>query len=124
MSPTVNDLKDSKFLKKEDVDPAVLVTIAGWDKVNVAMESQAEELKYVLTFQELPKPLVLNITNGMSIQDIAGTDDFDEWVGKKIVLFNDPNVSFAGKRTGGIRVRAPQQNTIQATGSETTPWNT
>lgn len=104
--PTVNDLKSSKFLTKQDVEPDVLVTIKSWSKMDVSMETQAEEMKFVLNFKELDKPLVLNMTNGLLIADIAGSEDFDHWVGKQIVLYNDETVMFAGKRTGGIRVRA------------------
>jgi hypothetical protein len=30
------------------------------------------------------------------------------WVGSKIVLYNDSNVTFGGKLVGGIRVRTPR----------------
>lgn len=106
--PKVSDLKQSKYLTKEDVAPAILVTITSYDYVNVALESQAPEMKYVLLFKEADKPLVLNQTNGQLIAIITGTDDFDGWIGRKIVLYNDPTISFAGKVTGGIRVRAPK----------------
>lgn len=114
--PNVNDLKSSKFLTKNDVEPAVLVTIKSYEEMNVAMESQAPENKWCLYFNELDKPLVLNMTNGMLIAAITGTEDFDGWIGKQIVLYNDKTVSFAGKITGGIRVRAarnqPQSSNI------------
>lgn len=108
MSPNVDDLKTSKFLTKHDVEPPILVTIKNWDKVNVAMENQAPEMRYVLNFLEVEKPLVLNMTNGLTIKVIAKSGDFDHFIGKKIVLFNDKTVMFAGKLTGGIRVRAPK----------------
>lgn len=103
--PRVSDLKNSKFLTKNDVEPDVLVTIDKYDEVNVAMESQAPELKWVLYFKELDKPLVLNNTNGQLIEVFTGTDDFDGWIGKQVILYNDKTVSFAGKITGGIRVK-------------------
>lgn len=104
--PNVNDLKSSKFLTKNDVEPDVLVTIKSYELTNVAMETQAPEEKYVLYFEELEKPLVLNMTNGMLLAAITGSEDFDHWLGQKIVLWNDKTVSFAGKITGGIRIRA------------------
>jgi hypothetical protein len=39
---------------------------------------------------------------------VFNSEDTDDWTGKKIVLYNDPNVSYAGKIIGGIRVRAPK----------------
>ncbi len=106
--PNVNDLKQSKYLKQQDVGTGVLVTIDRYEEVNVAQEGQSPELKWVLFFKELEKPMVLNSTNGQLIERITGSGDFDDWIGKVVVLYNDPNVSFAGRVTGGIRVRAPK----------------
>jgi hypothetical protein len=85
-----------------------LVTILSWSQENVAKEGADPEMKYVLNFNEIEKPMVLNTTNGQSIEDITGSDDLDDWAGKQIVLFNDPTIFFGGQRTGGIRVRAPR----------------
>lgn len=106
--PNVNDLKTSKFLTKNDVTPDVLVTFSGYEQINVAMENQPEELKYTFSFAELPKPLVMNSTNGQLAEMILGSGDFDDWIGKKVVLYNDPTISFGGRLTGGIRIRAPK----------------
>lgn len=106
--PTVNDLKQSKFMTKGDVIPPVLATIRGYEQVNVALPGAEPEMKWALQFDELDKPLVLNSTNGQIIAAITGSDDFDGWIGKKIVLYNDPNISYAGRVTGGIRCRAPR----------------
>ncbi len=104
----VSDLKTSKYLKKEDVGEGTIVTISGLSKENVAMEGAEESLKFVLHFEELDKPMVLNSTNGQMIAKITGVSNDIEvgWVGKKIVLYNDPNISFGGKLIGGIRTRA------------------
>lgn len=112
--PTIHDLKTSKFLTKADVLKPILVTIAGYQQVNVAMEGAAPEEKYALTFNETEKPMVLNSTNGQLIARITGSEDFDDWIGRKIVLYNDPNISFGGKLTGGIRVREPRNQPAPA----------
>lgn len=107
----------SKFLKKEDVDPAILVTIKALRQADVSMDDKPEELKWTVFFRETKpdgtplKPMVLNSTNVQLITMAVGTDETDEWIGKQIVLFNDPTVSFGGKITGGIRVRAPRTKT-------------
>lgn len=106
--PRVSDLKQSKYLTKDDVTPAILVTIDGYEQVNVALENQSPEMKWALTFKETDKPLVLNQTNGQILAVILGNDDFDAWLNRRIVLYNDPTIVFAGKVTGGIRVRAPK----------------
>lgn len=108
MGFNIDDLKESKYLTKNDVAKPILVTIRGWDHVNVETSGNAPKMKYVLHFNEVAKPMVLNSTNGQVIASITGSKDSDGWVGKKIVLYNDPNISFGGALTGGIRVRAPR----------------
>ncbi len=104
----VNELKSSKFLKKTDVGDGVLVTITGVAQENVAKEGAPEELKWCLHFAELDKPMVLNNTNGAIIAKYTGSDESEGWIGKKVVLYDDPNITFGGKLVGGIRVRAPR----------------
>lgn len=110
----VNDLKKSNFLKKEDCGPSgILVTIANVTEENIAKEGAPEEMKYCLHLAECEKPMVLNSTNGQIIAAITGSQESDGWIGKKIVLYNEPSVSYAGKVTGGIRVRAPRGKAAQ-----------
>jgi len=111
----ISELKKSKFLTKGDVTPPILVTIRGVEPVNVAAEGAPEDLKYCVQFDEVEKPLVLNSTNGQIIAGITGSEDSDGWFGKQIVLYFDPNVSFGGKLTGGIRCRAPRTQAAPAT---------
>lgn len=106
----INQLSESKYLKKDDCQPPITVTISGMTQENLAQENEAPEYKYVLQFKEAVKPLVLNMTNARMIAVVTGSEETNDWIGKKITLFNDPSVSFAGKLTGGIRVQmmAPQ----------------
>jgi hypothetical protein len=112
--PSVNDLRESKYLTQSDVEPAVDVTISGYSQVNMAKDGAPAEMKWVLSFAELPKPLTLNSTNGGLIEAITGSGDFDGWTGKRIQLYRDPLISFGGKVTGGIRVRQAGSTTMGA----------
>lgn len=112
----VSELKESKFLRKEDCGAGVLVTIRDCSQMNVAKEGAPEELKWVMHFDETDKPLVLNSTNGQIIAQMTGSDDSDNWKGKQVVLYHDPNVSFGGKLVGGVRVRAPRKPPVPVTG--------
>jgi hypothetical protein len=96
-------------LRKADVDPPVLVTIGNLEQVDVSMEGEPAELKWALHFEKLEKPLIMNSTNAAIIAKATGSEDTDDWVGHKVVLFKDDNVSFGGKLVGGIRVRAPKK---------------
>ena len=97
-----SQLIESKYLKKEDAGDGILVTIRDFKKENVGREDESE-IKWVIHFDEC-KPMVLNSTNIALIEKALGTDETDDWIGHKIVLFNDENVSFGGKVTGGVRV--------------------
>lgn len=112
--PRVNEMIESKYLKKEDVGDGKLMTISGFEKQNVAPQGEPAENKWTVYFDETSKPLVLNTTNLNLLSMICGSDNTDDWVGKKVVLFNDPSVSYGGKLIGGIRVRKPQGRAARA----------
>jgi hypothetical protein len=95
----------SNFLKKEDCGGGLLVTIAGCKQYQ--MPSGDDE--WCLEFAECDKPMVLKVTNMRIIESIFGSDDTADWIGKQVVIYNDPTVSFGGKITGGIRVRASKR---------------
>lgn len=104
----ISQLKQSKFLTRADVGQGILVTIQDIFQENVAKEGAPEEQRWCLSFVEAEKPMVLNSTNGQLIAQITKSDETDSWKGHKVVLYDDPSVSFGGKLVGGIRVRAPR----------------
>lgn len=101
----IGEMKESKYLKKEDVGQGKLVTITSMEQQNVAMEDQPPEMKWIVYFAEFPKGMVLNWTNIQLIAKAVGSEETDDWKGKKIVIYEDENVSFGGKLVGGIRCR-------------------
>ncbi len=106
--PLISQMKASKFLKRDEVGRGALFTIAEVREENIAKEGAPEELKWCIHFEETEKPLVANWTNLQLIAKVAGDENSDNWPGTKIVLYDDPNVGYAGKIVGGIRVRAPK----------------
>jgi len=105
----ISEMKESKYLKKEDVGDGLIATIAMLDKKNVALPNEPPEEKYIMIFEEDLNPLVLNWTNIQLCAQACGSQETDDWIGKQIILYNDPNVSFAGKITGGVRIRPAKQ---------------
>lgn len=112
--PMISEMRESKFLKKEDVGAGALMTIESCEQHNVAKEGAPPEMKWCLTFAETDKPLVLNSTNTQVCAKVCGSENTDDWTGHKVVLYNDPNVSYAGKITGGVRLRAPKKSAMAA----------
>ena len=107
----IGEMKESKYIKKEDVGSGKTVTIMRLDQQDVSMENEPESMKWTIYFKEFDKGMVLNWTNMQLIARATGSEETDDWVGKQIELYDDPNVSFGGKLTGGIRVRVPYQGT-------------
>lgn len=110
--PKTSEMRESKFLKQSDVGRGALGTVDTVVRMNVAAEGADPELKWCMTFAEIEKPLVLNSTNIQLCEKIFGSDNTDDWHGQRLVLYTDPNVSYQGKLTGGIRVRAPKANAV------------
>ena len=109
---------ESKYLKQSDVEYETEVTILKIGQINVAREDEQPEMKWAVRFQELKKPMVLNSTNLQLLAKACDSEESDDWIGKKVTIFADPNVSFGGKLVGGLRVKlqpkAPQEPRLQA----------
>jgi hypothetical protein len=97
---------ESKFLRKEDLEDDVVITMKA-----VCLEDMPGDdgrKRWCLYFKELPKGLVLNTTSIRVLAKAFG-EDSDQWIGKKVTLYVDPNVSFKGQVVGGLRLRPLKQ---------------
>jgi hypothetical protein len=98
------------YLKKEDLpETGVLLTIAECASENIAPEDKPREMKWVLRFVGDVKPLILNKVNITRLTAAFKSNDSDQWLGKQIVAYSDPDVEFGGKLVGGVRLRAKKQ---------------
>lgn len=55
-------------------------------------------------FAENIKPLCLNATNSKVLKKLTGSVFVEDWSGIRVKLYIDPSASFAGERTGGVRI--------------------
>ena len=118
----ISQLKNSRFLTKEDCGDGLVVTISKTVQENVVTPDQPAEMKFTLRFEEEDvNPMVLNSTNAQMIAKFLGSEETDDWQGKKVVLYHDQNVSFAGKIVGGIRARRYEEP-VEAVAEEDIPW--
>ena len=101
----INDYLGGEHLRREDVQKPMLVTVTD---VTVKEFDNPPEKKALLHFKETEKSLVANKTNLKIAKSVFETSETDRWKGKKIVVYDDPNIFFAGKQTGGLRLRAPK----------------
>jgi hypothetical protein len=115
--PKVSEMIVSKFLKKEDFeDGDQVLTIKGVKLED--MPGDDGQQKWVLYFRELQKGMALNSTTIRVLEKGYGSDS-DMWIGKKILMYVDPNVSFRGQVVGGLRLRT--QKAPPATAATTQP---
>src|SRR3990170_4812401 len=91
----------STFLKADDLQGRKVKVVI--EKVEMQEINSGEPEKPVVYFAGKDKGLVLNKTNAVTLQDILGTDETDDWIGKPIVLYST-KVDFQGKRVLAIRV--------------------
>ena len=49
----------------------------------------------------------MNTANCETLTEITGTDDPNEWKDLALQLYVDPDVTYGGKKIGGIRIRKP-----------------
>ncbi len=105
----VSEAFPSRFLKAEDLrGKKVLVTIK-----YVEMEKIGEDVRPVVTFVNKDKQLTLNKTNSLMIAKLVGTEEMEDWGGKKIVLRPDVT-TFGGKPIDCIRVEAMPSGGVPA----------
>ena len=104
--PKVSDMIQSKFLRKEDFEEDAICTIKSLSLEN--MQGDNGEQRWVLYFRERDKGMVLNVTSIRVLEQAFG-DDSDSWIGNKVKVYVDPNVSFQGKVVGGLRLMPPKK---------------
>lgn len=104
--PKLSEMLPSKYIKQTDVEKPMIVTLKNVELTDVSPNG-AGEMKWVIEFKELPKPMVLNSTNIKRIAKAHG-DDSDGWTGKQMVIYVDEDVEFGGEIVGGLRLRAPK----------------
>ena len=92
------------YLQKEEIPDAGTTARIRESKEETLEEN--ERSKLILYFDGIDKGLVCNVTNINVLIDVLGSDETDDWIGRDIELYVDHGVMFAGKRVGGIRVRA------------------
>jgi len=103
--PKVSEMIQSKFLRKEDFEEDRVMTIRGLKLEDMPGDDGTQ--KWVLYFQEDAKGMALNVTT-IRVLEAAFGDHSDMWIGKKVKVYVDPNVSFGGKVVGGLRLMPPR----------------
>ena len=103
----VSEMIQSKWLKKEDIEEDTVCTILGLRQDNLGKDDQPE-MRWVVGLRTQAgvnlKPMVLNVTSIRVLESAFGNES-DDWKGKQVTVYVDPNVSFQGRVVGGLRLR-------------------
>ena len=100
-------LGSGHYLKKEDLSDPVDTELLWVKEEKVTPPGKGTNTRLVAYFEGLSKGLVLNTANCETLLEITGTDDPNEWKDVAVQLTVDPDVTYGGRKTGGIRIRKP-----------------
>ena len=129
VTPTEADLDayyGSKYLSATEVaDRKIRTKIARIRKNPLPQQGGGTRTKFILSFANVDKELVLNATNKNTLVDALGRNPAD-WIGAEVGLFTEPTV-MAGKPTRGLRLRVLNKPSSTALSKptpkpDTPPW--
>ncbi len=104
-----NDVYPSRFLKAEDLDDELTLTITKVEMIDLEDKQGQSQQKPVVYFKEVQKGLIVNKTNWKLITESTGEEDSDNWTGKQITLFT-LDVDAFGDIVAAIRVKKTTLN--------------
>ncbi len=107
------DAFPSKYLAAADIEDAgeITLTIKGvdWEEIKNIQTGKPEQ-RPVMTFKEREvggievKPLIVNVTNWNAMEKLCGSDESDDWNGKRVTFYTTEVEAF-GETKLAIRVR-------------------
>lgn len=112
--PKLGDAFPSKYLTAADFEDSgdVTATIMSAD-IETIGQGQDKSQKIIIKLKGLDKAFVCNRTNANTIAKVTGSDDTDDWIGKRITL-GAREVEFKGDMMMAIRVSLKKPASAQA----------
>lgn len=104
----ISAMLPSTYLKQDDIDQPYIVTVKKLEYKNIAKDDDTPERKWLVHFAEFDKAMVLNSTNIQLLAKACKSEETDDWIGQEVIVYTDPSISYGGKVTGGLRIRATE----------------
>jgi ribosomal protein L34E len=100
-------LQNKDYLGECDFLPGqeITVTIASVTTAEVIGDGGKKSTKPIMKFVEPVKPLITNTVNFKRITKLLGSRYIEDWIGKQVILYGDPTVTFGKEVVGGVRVK-------------------
>lgn len=110
----LNDAFPSKYLTAADFEESgdVTATIVSADIETIGQGADKSQ-KIIIKLKGLDKAFVCNKTNALTISKVTGSDDTDDWIGKRITI-GAREVEFKGEMMLAIRVSLKKPVSQQA----------
>jgi hypothetical protein len=106
--PDFMSMFPSRYLKAVEIEQGYDCTIKAIVTENVAAADKPTDNKLVAHFNEDGcKPIVLNVTRGEAIAEIAKTRDYLKWPGTRVHV-EQGSTRFNGKKTPCIVITEPE----------------
>jgi hypothetical protein len=110
------------LLKQRDIQAPYVAIIADVRLETLTDRRGNQDEQYVVYFTT-GKPMKFNVIN-RSIVVAAYGKQREDWIGKPIEIYVDPNVYMGAERTGGIRVSIPTDNSHRHAAAPASPPST
>jgi hypothetical protein len=102
----IGKYRNSNWVRKDDVNAMPeKQRITTVERINE--EDVGEDRKLVIYFRGIEKGWPANMTALNWLAEACGSDDTDDFAGTPVEIYVDPDVTYAGKRIGGIKLRRP-----------------
>lgn len=96
-------LSDAHFLPDEE--KILTIAMAKEEDIPIAGTSKTDRRPVLYFTEKGIKPMVINKTNGTTLQRMFKTPYMQNWPGHKIKVYVDATVKFKGEVVGGLRIR-------------------
>ena len=93
----------------------IVVSIKGVGSAKVTGQNGRKEDCFVVHFNEMDKPMILNRTNAKAIEKVAGSGLVEDWVGTRVTLFVEKGVKAFGDVVDALRSRDKKPSTNKMT---------
>jgi hypothetical protein len=102
-----NEMFKGQYLSAKDVekgDLTLTIESVEFEELENRQDGRTETLPVMRFKGEEERGLVIRPTVAGQLEGLYGSDDTDDWVGRRVTLFFDGSVRFGNSR-GGVRVR-------------------
>ena len=96
---------ETKYLKHQELEGQDWVVTIDRVAQEVLEKDGKKDKKWILYFKGIDKGLALNATNGKTLIKIFGTDEMNNWIGRRCTLYCKDDIEFGGELVSGIRIR-------------------